>query len=675
VILLLTLTVPAQADFIVQAAQTTPVYLTGSAGANLQVLNIDPSGVGGATPSGSNAYILSGGSQYGFTAHDFLLPAIPDGTYTVKFGYSTGNMVAWAGGYEIQIKATTDAINSGRVTLAGSASSVLSCNRDNLGWASETLVGSSNFIANMTGTPYGFIVINNMLPGDLILYLKDNDAASYSKIAFDTLEFIDGTGVEPDDIRTSLWQGQFTPFANFDIGVFYYGSGSPSENIDWDYGLMDVARNGGTSIVVDSSYNRGAQFWAAAKHWDLTGIATYGILNEAPLTEIEMTNWIVSNKAYWATLSWNGEVVGDNVIGYMIADEVECGNGMVQANQDFIRMYCDLFSSLDTSRSTYVNHCYETGWYDLHEEQATTSLYAYGADDDAYIATTVATAQSLGFDNCSIVRQCDGHGYDQIYTQMVIAFQYGAKAFYAYTYVGGGDFQSLVDGNGHDNNYRMSAYRDASQDIRDYQGWPSVTLARKISPSKTPALMDRRNYPAGNITLIAQPTPGSAPVQKIIFGKSTNGGGTWQTVEDLSFPYETTYSLNTGETVILRARAVDINGQGSVWAANMIYVVDASQLLCGDYESALMAGDLNMDCEVDLTDWSEFMSFWLQCDDPINPACGTQAPVSWYCSRPGTGYPGITADLNNDCYVDSADLSLLTADWLECDDPQPTNCL
>ena len=62
-------------------------------------------------------------------------------------------------------------------------------------------------------------------------------------------------------------------------------------------------------------------------------------------------------------------------------------------------------------------------------------------------------------------------------------------------------------------------------------------------------------------------------------------------VEDLSFPYETTYSLNIGETAILRARSVDTSSQGSIWAANMIYVVDPSQLQCGDYESALMKGD------------------------------------------------------------------------------------
>jgi len=668
-------TTPSKADSIIQAMETTPVYIEGSAGAELQILDFDPSGVGGASPSGANAYILSAGAQYGFTAHNFLLPAIPDGTYTVNFSYATYNMPAWSGGYDIQLRATTDAVDNQRVILVGSASSELNCHRDDLGWATETLVGSDGFLANMSGAAYSYVIINSMQPGDMFLYLKDNSAASYSKICFDTLEFIDSNGVEPDDIRAALWEGQFTPFNSFDIGVYYYGSGTPNENFDWDYGLMDVARNGGTSIVVDGAYNRGAQFWAAAKHWDLKGISTYAILNSAPMTKSEMTDWILSNKNYWANLRWDGEVVGDNVVGYLIADEVECGGGMGTTEQDFLRMYCDLFSVLDTSRSTYVNHCYHTGWYDLHESEATTSLYLYGADDDQLITSCVATAQSLGFDSFGVVRQCDGHAYDEIYTQMVIAFQYGAKAFRAYTYVGGGDSYSLVDVNGNDNNYRMSGYRDAAQDIRAYQGWPSVTLARKISPRNTPPLMDRRKYPAGDITLVAQPTPGSTPIQKVIFGKSTNGGATWQTVEDLSYSYETTFSLDVGDTVILRARAVDTSGQGSTWAANMIYVVDPSQLQCGDYESAMLKGDINKDCRVDLADLSVFLYSWLKCDDPSEPTCGTQAPLSWFCGRPGTGYPGMAGDIDEDCHVDMDDLSVLMTNWLECDDPQPGNCL
>ena len=665
----------AKADFIIQAMQTTPVFIEGSVGAELQTLNYDPSGVGGTSPSGSNAYILSGGTQYGFTLHNFLLPAIPDGTYTVNFGYATYNMAAWSGGYDIQLKATTDAIDAGRVVLVGNTTSELNCQRDDLGWATETLVGSDNFLANMSGTAYSYIIINNMQPGDMFLYLRDNDASSYSKICFDTLEFADGGGVEPDDIRTALWEGEFTTRDDFDIGVYYYGKGSPNENFDSDYGLMDMARNGGTSIIVDSAYNRGSQFWAAAKHWGLKGLATYGILNEAPKTETEMTDWILSNKNFWANLSWNGEVVGDNVIGYMIADEVECGGGMGAADQDFLRMYCDLFEVLDTSRSTYINHCYQTGWYDLHEGQATTSLYSYGADDAQQITSCVATAQGLGLDSFGVVRQCDGHGYDEIYTQMVIAFQYGAKAFRVYTYVGGGNFQSLVDIDGNDNNYRMSAYGDAARDIRAYQGWPSVTLARKISPRNKPPLMDRRKYPAGNITVVAEPTPGSEPIQKILFGKSTNGGATWESVEDLSYPYETTFLLNVGETVILRARAVDTSGQGSIWASNMIYVVEPSQLQCGDYESALIRGDINNDCMVDMADLVEFLDLWLQCDDPADPTCGTHAPLSWFCGRPGTDYPGMTGDVDQDCDVDFFDLSVLTNSWLECDDPQPENCL
>ena len=94
-----------------------------------------------------------------------------------------------------------------------------------------------------------------------------------------------------------------------------------------------------------------------------------------------------------------------------------------------------------------------------------------------------------------------------------------------------------------------------------------------------------------------------------------------QTVEDSSYPYETAFSLDVGDTVILRARALDTSGQGSIWAANMIHVVDPSQLQCGDYESALTKGDLNKDCRVDLSDFSEFLSCRLECDDPQPSSC------------------------------------------------------
>ncbi|MFH1616676.1 MAG: hypothetical protein ABIG61_16530 [Planctomycetota bacterium] len=665
--------VPVHAGAIIQAQQTTPVYIEGSAGAMLQVLNFDPGGVGGTTPTGQNAYILSGGAQHGYTAHKFLLPVIADGTYTVDLCYAISNIPYWTGGFSVQLIATAEAIAAGRITFVGNGSSILRCYSDDVGWVTETLVGSDNFLANMNGTPYDLVILDGMQSGDLYLYLEDEDTASYSKVSWDTIDFIDSNGVEPLDPNV-IWDGNFAPMDNFDIGVYYYGRGLPDENFDWDYGLMDVARNGGTTMVVERAYNRGVQFWAAAKHWGLKGISTYAIVNEAPMTEAEMSSWILSNKNYWANLTWNSEVVGDNVVGYLIADETNCGSGIPTSSQDFIRLYCDLFKVLDPERSTYINNCYPSGWFDLHAEEATSSLYPYGTGDGGQITTGVATAAGLGLNSFGVVRQCDGHGFDKIHEQMIIAFQYGAKAFRVYTYSGSTDIHTLVDTNGLDNNYRMTGFSTAARQIRDYQGWPSVSLAHKVSPRNMPPLMDRRNYPSGNITLVAKTSQGSAPMGKVVFGKSTNGGATWETVEDTSYPYETTFSLSVGTTVILRAQAVDTTGQGSIWAANMLYIVEPSALECGDYESALLPGDINKDCRVDMADVAELVCLWLACDDPADPLCGTGKPLNWYCGKPGSGYPALAADIDDDCDIDLDDFALLANNWFGCDDPVTANC-
>jgi hypothetical protein len=84
---------------------------------------------------------------------------------------------------------------------------------------------------------------------------------------------------------------------------------------------------------------------------------------------------------------------------------------------------------------------------------------------------------------------------------------------------------------------------------------------------------------------------------------------------------------------------------------------------------------MNQDCKVDVNDFNEIVNLWLQCDDPSKPTCNTPAPLSWFCGRPGTDYPGMLGDIDNDCDVDLIDFSLFQKTWHECDDPQPENCL
>ena len=89
----LALSVPVMADYTVQAEDTNAVKLDGSAGATLQQIDFDPSGHGGTTPSGLNAYFCSAGTQYGWTEHTFDLPVIPDGNYTAQMTYTINNAV------------------------------------------------------------------------------------------------------------------------------------------------------------------------------------------------------------------------------------------------------------------------------------------------------------------------------------------------------------------------------------------------------------------------------------------------------------------------------------------------------------------------------------------------------------------------------------------------------
>ena len=86
------------------------------------------------------------------------------------------------------------------------------------------------------------------------------------------------------------------------------------------------------------------------------------------------------------------------------------------------------------------------------------------------------------------------------------------------------------------------------------------------------AFNDRGNYSAGQFALTAEAVSESSTIEKVVFGQSTNGGATWESIEDTTVPYAAAFSASAGTTVIFRARAVAEDGKKSVYAANMIYV-------------------------------------------------------------------------------------------------------
>ncbi|MFH1613586.1 MAG: hypothetical protein ABIG61_00675 [Planctomycetota bacterium] len=328
-------------------------------------------------------------------------------------------------------------------------------------------------------------------------------------------------------------------------------------------------------------------------------------------------------------------------------------------------------------------------------------IASYGADDefilkleDIYANPTSRTAnvgiryRHQGYDNK--IAEIDGQtgvyydncvydkidwfasrtNYDDVYEQTLTAYNHGTKGivYFIYNYYSNYADWSFVDCNASDVDYRLEAFGDAARTIRQSQGCPGVTLYRRIGPRTRMPLLDRRNYPAGSINLEAIPV---GNIHKVVFGKSTYGGALWETTTVYSYPFTTTYTLNAGETVILRAQAVDTDGQKSVYAANMIYVVDPAQLQCGDYESALIPGDLNKDCRVDMGDVADFVASWVDCDDPNRPECRTWDQWhQFYCGQIGSGFPGMAADLEGDCDVDLIDFALFAGNWLDCDDPQ-----
>jgi len=389
---------------------------------------------------------------------------------------------------------------------------------------------------------------------------------------------------------------------DFTIGVYHYHWATSGDNFsekNWDYALMDMARIGCNWIVQSGWTGYEHQFWAAAKHWGIRGVTTYGQLNEyqGPGTwdPCDFVNGIITNRDTYDALNYNGESVGDTIVGHIMTDEPE--NNLDEDQKNFLRAYADVYHQYNPVREIYVNHDTELPWYDLHEKRATCSVPTISINSQR-INDRISEAQSHGFENFTVVaqllriavwmdNQCNriewfGLGpcsqdvfdwldsrttYQDVYEEILTAYNFGANGVTAYIYNAHMDNYSIVDIDGHDNDGRRAGFSDAAHDIRAAQGWPGVTLYNNGQPFN-----DRGNYPPGQFTLTADATSSSGTIEKVVFGKTTDGGGIWTTIEDTTAPYSATFSASSGETVIFRAQAVDTAGKKSIYDAYMIYI-------------------------------------------------------------------------------------------------------
>jgi len=385
---------------------------------------------------------------------------------------------------------------------------------------------------------------------------------------------------------------------DFTIGAYYaMPQLQPTDNFGWDYAFMDLARNGCSRIVV--SGNCWADGWAAIKHWGMKGLTSYGQLIEYPgpgnWDPSDLVAGIIVKRDLEDGFIWNSEYVGDAIIGHIMIDEPEC-HGLTEDEKDYLRAWADVYHQYNPTRSVWVNHC-DPPWYDLNEKEASCSANATVVINGQRIVDRIQAAQAIGLENFTTV-SLQGHlsawaggscnainywnmdpctqdvfdwlagrtQYQDAYDMMIAAYFFGSKGYQPWQY-NQHYAVSFVDIDGNDQYGIRAAFNDAAHDIRRAHGWPSVQLLNNGVPFN-----DRGNYPAGQFTLTEQATSDSGAIEKVIFGKSTNGGSDWQSVEDTTAPYSADFSTSAGETVIFRAQAVDTNGKKSIYAANMVYI-------------------------------------------------------------------------------------------------------
>jgi hypothetical protein len=198
---------PACASIIVQASlDTTPVKIDGNLGGDQHVLMPHNPGIYtpahvpafNVSPSGEDYYLIADG-QSNWAQYEFVInKIIPNGTYTVAVTWGTTQYQSDLMG--MNITATDDAINNGRVSFAGGSGQewMTGFASDSTGgWRTGNIIGPDNWFEGIYSAanggnrvPYESITINNMQAGDLSFILWDGATGSYRRISWDSLEFI-----------------------------------------------------------------------------------------------------------------------------------------------------------------------------------------------------------------------------------------------------------------------------------------------------------------------------------------------------------------------------------------------------------------------------------------------------------------------------------------------------
>jgi hypothetical protein len=532
--------------------------------------------------------------------------AIPDGTYQLTIRWRTGTM----GGTPWAFLLGTEA---GRVTETGILSGRWhyfypghsGAHSDH--WFTHDLAGPNPIdFAMWPNSPVSTsISISGVGEGEFYVRLRDmspgkNNSFGIESIALTPLgERVEqtnspaGPGLSASDFPLPSVGEDFT------IGVYYAMPWlEPKDNFSWDFAFMDMARSGCNFVVI--SGNCWADQWAAIKRWDMQGVTSYGQLNGYPgpgkWKPSDFVKGIKEQREFLKSCIWKGEHVGDACVGHIMTDEPECPPGLPEDKQNYLRAWADVYHQHNPERKVYVNHC-DPKWYDLNEKHATCSAAPTIAVNSHRISARIKAAQAIGLNNFTVVallgRMSDWAGgktnnveywnirpataevfqwlasrtnSQDAYEEMITAYCYGASGFHPYMY-NQHRAVSLVDKHGNGQYGIRKGFSDAAHDLRRSHGWPAVRLTNNGSP-----FTDRGTYSAGDFTLTAQAESDSGTIAKVVFGKSTDGGGSWETSNDATAPYAAKFSTNPGETVIFRARAVAADRKKSIYVANMIHI-------------------------------------------------------------------------------------------------------
>jgi hypothetical protein len=458
------------------------------------------------------------------------------------------------------------------------------------------------------------ITVSGVGPGDFYVRLRDMSPGRNNSFAVESIELTPlgdpekgpkvakktNVSVDPrcESTKLSVPVGE-----QFTIGVYYAMPWlEPKDNFSWDYAFMDMARSGCNFVVI--SGNCWAEQWAAIKHWDMKGVTSYGQLNNYPgpgkWKPSDFVAGIKEQRERLKSFVWKGESVGDTCVGHIMTDEPEC-RGMPEDKQDYLRAWADVYHQHNPERNVYVNHC-DPKWYDLNEKHATCSAAPTIAVNSHRITDRIKAARAIGLRNFTVVallgRMSDWSGgrVEQInywnlgratpevfewlasrshsqdaYEQMVTAYCFGALGFHPFMY-NQHRGASLVDEHGNGQYGIRKGFSDAAHDLRRTHGWPGVTMSNNGS-----RFSDRGTYSASEFTLTAQAVSDSGKIARVVFGKSTDGGSTWEANEDSTAPYSAKFSTKPGQTVIFRARAVATDGKTSIYSANMIHIENEPQ--------------------------------------------------------------------------------------------------